>query len=304
MPISAAVRESQQNQESRQKILFQKKEDLEALLDDDFDGSLTLGDIGALLGKTREAVRQNIKALGKEKWYKERRALYTINKQDKCTQLDTARQQLCSVVYQYILQRGEDGAAVATLHCYQTMNFRLEFTSIYGFFCSYQQYLKQGKKVSLLRLARESSLSPVTIRRLLRASGLSRLGNDYHKLSWESKSRLARGRKLSLSAADIAYFVGVKDHSARHFLSRCSRSVLPGQGFYQGHLTYRAASQIYEAADAGFTVLQMFEYFRNQFSPVTITRALDRRADIEPRIVQALQVLYPEKNIIKSHLTQ
>ncbi|MEK6940231.1 MAG: hypothetical protein AABX31_05895, partial [Nanoarchaeota archaeon] len=71
-------------------------------------------------------------------------------------------------------------------------------------------------------------------------------------------------------------------------------------GFGKGtSLTYRLASQIYEAADLGFNSTEVTELLDT--TPRVVEYALTERKTLESKIINALQVLYPEENIYKPY---
>ena len=121
----------------------------------------------------------------------------------------------------------------------------------------------------------------------------------------EKKEALKRAATLEMNAADIAYFLEINGPVAYENLVRRRnrngplnryRIALfgPGESF-----NYRQASQIYELMDAGFTSQDLQE---DVFTARMIDYAQKHRPEIEPKIITALKVLYPERGIDKPYL--
>ena len=104
---------------------------------------------------------------------------------------------------------------------------------------------------------------------------------------------------LGLSARDIGYFLDINLNATVVYSSlpssrqpvRCYRTI---KSFWAaGPLTYRTASQIYEGLDAGFTSEET-AYLLDK-KQVMVDYAVQHRTEIEPTLLKALHILFPEE---------
>ena len=72
-------------------------------------------------------------------------------------------------------------------------------------------------------------------------------------------------------------------------------------GFGKDKSTYRTASQVYEAQDAGFTLEETIKLLEKRKE--AIGYCLAHRKEIEPKIRAILKQIYPTKKITKPYLT-
>ena len=69
----------------------------------------------------------------------------------------------------------------------------------------------------------------------------------------------------------------------------------------EGDVTYRLASQIYEAYDVGFTIGESVELLDS--SERKVRWALEYRDKVEPVLVRTLQKMFRDKEITTPYLT-
>src|SRR3989344_4020138 len=105
---------------------------------------------------------------------------------------------------------------------------------------------------------------------------------------------------MGLPNRDIAYFVGLPDHFPKAYFAKKS-SKNPAEAFISGSLlTYRLASQVYEAQDLGFTPAEIAELVDARIK--TISFAIAQRISIERPIIDALREVYKDNKHDKPYV--
>ncbi len=113
-----------------------------------------------------------------------------------------------------------------------------------------------------------------------------------------------------MSLQDIIYFLDININRLNLYqklrtLTGCKRPLqnIP-EGFYKrrrNSLTYRIASQVYEAKDLGFNLIEISQLTDRSIN--VVNELIQRRLEIEPRIIHALKVLHPDREINNPYLT-
>ena len=178
------------------------------------------------------------------------------------------------------------------------------FDTILAFFKRYQTARDSGVRLSLAELAEGLLCAPNQAMDVLDRVGL-------HSLYWEQKNALSKDQeraikrsfKLDMNASDIAYFIGAPPQNVYNAFKRddaeTARRIFLTQ--IQGEkLTYRLASQIYEAKDLRFTPSEISELFDT--SPEIVEYALENRTNISYKIMHALRKLYPKREITRPYI--
>lgn len=170
---------------------FRGKAELESLLDENFDGSLTIYDLADLCGKTGEAIRRNIITLGKEDWFKRKRKEYrhSCNAQKELS--ITAKRDFCTCLSEMAYEKGNWALKRTIEYIGKYKNRPNRYISsdrLYLFFTVYHQHLQSGKQVTLKQLSKETGFEySMTVRRILLKMNLPFL----HKTNGKSsKNRL------------------------------------------------------------------------------------------------------------------
>lgn len=164
-----------------------------------------------------------------------------------------------------------------------------EFDKIIDVLTAYEQYSRGGyhfDSVDVGIKARTSSYFSAAILRRLK------LTRNIPPPTPELKRALIYALGIPvLSATDAAHFLHLPKDTLRHYIKTLK---LPGFSSRKREgLT--AASQVYEAQDAGFTLDEIASY-----THLTIRKAEDaisKRKTLEPLIVNILRKIYPDKNI-------
>lgn len=178
--------------------------------------------------------------------------------------------------------------------------------SLITLFETYEEAQKNNQRMSLQDFQNETGINWNTINIIFRKTQVEPMygANPHNLLSSENKERVKKAITLDLSISDLAYFSGIPYMQIYSLClpKRQKKSSLfcVGGTKEQRHLTYRLASQIYEAHDLDFEENDITNLFNTHIKITTY--ALEQRAIIEPKIIHALQTIYPEHNIDKPYL--
>ncbi|PIN90596.1 hypothetical protein COU57_03165 [Candidatus Pacearchaeota archaeon CG10_big_fil_rev_8_21_14_0_10_32_14] len=180
-----------------------------------------------------------------------------------------------------------------------------ELTNIY---LSYKDAEDSGKGKSLEEIGGETRFYPSSVSKILGfAKKEPMYGSRFRKspIDKNMKETIKRGINLPLSMNDIAYFLGLPFHVVRTNASRMELK-RPEQNTFvkcfkfkerrgiEYILTYRLASQIYEAEDIGFKTGEISELFN--VTDEVVDYADKHKTEIEPVILESLRTLYPLRN--------
>ncbi len=164
-------------------------------------------------------------------------------------------------------------------------------------FTLYYQAQQQGKKLSLKELSNQTGLPyQASVGRVLRAVGLEPCYGKLRRITAEpeTEAALERAKEIPFSHQDIAYFLDIPDHTPAitRYFSLAKRTVRGKEiRRFQGYsLTWRKASEIYEARDARFKEKDLPQLLDT--SKEVVAYALQMRKKIEPVLVKALQFIH------------
>jgi len=136
--------------------------------------------------------------------------------------------------------------------------------------------------------------------RILRRVGLEPLygiRNRHANLNSKEIEAILRSSEIDMPIPDIGYFLALPEHLISQYINkRKVRSYyqykVKGKGNY---LTYRIASQVYEAKDLGFKSEEIAELIETKKEMVEL--ALEKRFELEPKIIEGLRILYNRTDI-------
>lgn len=292
--------------------------ELDALID---EGS-SLSEIGDLLGKTREWARLYINASGQYQIWKAKRLEKPTKQKQKWEEYRT-RKQILSVLKEQTIKRAEEeswalGKAVQYILSYKIINRNINkniklytLEDVLPIFKQYEQAINTGRKVSLEELKNGLRMQPVSVGRILSRVGLEPLYiQREHKITTsEQKAMIQRAYSLPLTASDIAYFIGVRDNIVRMTYNNAGarergKPLLFGSFKNSKVVTYRLASQVYEAQDLGFKSKEISQLL--DIDKSLLEKIISNKKEYEPKIIGALRIIYADKNFkypfrIQSH---
>lgn len=260
--------------------------------------------------------------------HKKRRELYNLwkrnirkakeQKSEDRLRLQHTRARLISVLESRMLQLADEGGwacekALSYTHSrgdYYSKG-HIPFETLLRFFHRYYCALEQDRSVSMLKLTDGLDMSHISASRILKKMGLRSLCQNITKkrvlLTKEQKEAIKRGIDLDMSSVDMGYFLCIPGYTVSQTFSRLGkkavghRSGIKPLGAGGRIVTYRLASQVYEAHDEEFTMGETCEFLginANMYNYI-----LDHREDLEEKIVGALRVLYADETIDQPYWT-
>lgn len=298
-----------------QKKMLKRTTQRDELFSKGIEQASTLAELGKSIGVTREAARLYLHQTGLHETWKEKR---NQQKQERDLERRTAQQKLeteqeTKAQFLYLLkehlhQKAEQEGwvtqkAVGSFYTKDRRTYKLE--DIYAVFQKYEQAQKEGKKLSLEKLAEGTPFVFPRVGRILREVGVEPMHGARDRTitpQWKVSAINRAYKSIPMTAFDIAYFLDLPYHVVnQRFFAKGKRSNLPlfAKSFGDEKLTYRLASQIYEAADLGFNKTEVTELLET--ASKVVAYALTERKTVESKIINALQVLYPEEEIKKPY---
>lgn len=283
---------------------------------------LTLKEIGAQAvgknGKTvsKERIRQYVNQSGQYYfWEQQRVKAKPEHRQEWEDNKDLQRHFLC------LLEERIDQLAAGNFLLQKAIEYdrgrqkkvkNIPLDKLITFFQRYETAKQEGKKLSLQQLS-QGIFTFAMAGRLLERMGLPPLFGNLDLPSREVTNRkkelIQRGLPTPFSTVDLEYFSGIPAGSIIQYIQReggREPRVSPNsiKRFTSGEmnevLTYRLASEIIEANDAGFTPEETTALLDK--SKEVVDYALEHEEEISGIIVQALQTMYPGKNIERPYL--
>jgi len=263
------------------------------------DQGLKLQKLGDRSGKTREACRQYIIGSGQhQQWRKNRDEV-----KQKPIRKRNAMGQLIRVLKQRAIKDiKEENWPLAKTWEYQYRNSRSKVLpeELLLLFGRYHQAKKQGVKLSLEELGKGIK-GPTHIGRILSKARLPPLyGNQQRTVtSKKKKAMIQRAFGLQMNTRDIAYFIGVNDFVVSHKYQRMGGRKEKGFWLQSRKVTFRLASQVYEAQDIRMRNADICDVL--SITPDTLKLIKKKRSEYEPKIVEVLRVIYADVNLSKPY---
>ena len=183
----------------------------------------------------------------------------------------------------------------------------------------YTRYFKtkdKNEKSSLAQLKKGFDICDSEVGKLFSIVNLPPLHGkkERHITPQWKKQAIQTAFNTSFPYADIAYFLNLPTHVVQQnmtlmgsrpktkvFIIQLGREPKTGP---KPRLTYRVASQIYEAIDAGFTQAEIPNELTTENRLVNakiVKYAINHKSEISPPIIQTLKLLYPDKKITKPY---
>jgi len=272
---------------------------------------------------SRQAVSQYIHNTGLYEFWREKRDKVIAKEKEEReksksdrVQLLSERKNLVDLLNERFWERACDqGIAYEKAVQYDLMRRvnsanKIPLGKLITLFKTYYEAKEQDIKLSLDELGKASDISPQYVGEILKEVGERAMFKVSPRIvtSPYKKEAIKRSYNLKMNYTDIAYFLGLKRHvvaqntikwfgDRRKYpdqIIKFSRSGLTKDRSRYYKLTFPLASQVYEALDAGFTKEEACEYAH--VSKRIFNIAVKKRESISEKIVEALKVLYPDKN--------
>ena len=283
-------------------------------MDAAIDAGLSLEEVGATENVVGERARQYIVRSGQQDYWKCRKRVRKDENVREVHERYTVRGSLVSLLQERMvaLAAEEDIATQQAWHYLLSKRRRsqVKFSEIQAALQQYHTAKGQSNRISLKQLTEGLDLHPVSLRRVLRNNDEETLHSPQQdrriRSSEWKKEQLKHAVDLPLSTFDIAFFLGLKYPNVASYYNH-SLNVKRGHLWLKQfssarRLTYCCASQIYEAADAGFAfedIVSIVEPF-----PDVVAYALNHRDEIQPQIINSLRELYPKRRITQPYILE
>ncbi|MBD3310833.1 hypothetical protein GF351_06465 [Candidatus Woesearchaeota archaeon] len=172
---------------------------------------------------------------------------------------------------------------------------RLSLHEVWELLGAYHDAGQHGQKLSYSQLGDVVGISTMGARNIIRAAELSSMyyNTRLHRTSGMQIQAMDRAYLLPLSTADTAHFVGVHPQVVyRHFSKNQEKR--PEREFLGSILSisFKKASMVYEAYDAGFSRQDICEY--SGATSRQVRYVMNKRGSIQPRIISVLQDLFEQ----------
>ncbi len=267
-----------------------------------------------IIGKsiTRQGIEYYMKHNGLHKEWHERRSAYLKKQKDEKSEnneqkeeLRKSRQDLCDIIVSHYIRRAlqEDkptGFAAWYFYNRDQRQTNISLEKLELFFQNYFEAEKEGITLSLEELSASITIHKVSASRILRDVGLEPLfGSREREVTPKyKKAALKRATELEMNGPDVAYFIDVESYVACHNMrsyGRRKKGYVELMRFQNSErkkefISYRHASQVYEALDCGFTpqeTEQLAEISQRAYKFI-----MQNRTTIEPVIINALRTIY------------
>jgi predicted transcriptional regulator len=248
---------------------------------------LSIPKIADAEGVTKQAISQYIKITRQRKAWKQKRKEAQQTEQARNAFMNLLNNKACKMV------RMADWAGARTEE-YMQVRTRAPREKVHKVYDEYHQAKIKGEKPSYRQLAKKAGCNFTYVMGLLHFAGLKPLYTEYHECETPVQTMIQISR-TGLTPPDIAYFCGMSENGVRLRFSEA--------GFRQRRnntklnksmpkLTYRLASEIYEAADLGFAYDEISELLDARINVVEY--AMRRRRELAPTITAALRLMYPD----------
>jgi len=269
-------------------------------IDECIDQGLTLEQMSESHGKSKEYYRQYINATGQYDQFRKNRhdAIHLPLRKKR------AIKNLINILHKHVIKRRIEinwamGKALEYRHHNNSRSINLDI--LFSIFDKYDKAIKEGKKLSLNELGEGSHIYPANVGRILKNAGLQPMYGTLERKATSKKEKIMikRSFRLPLNSIDISYFIGTKKHNVHDKFRMMGGRKNQQSKFLSKRITYRLASQVYEAQDIHMDnedICDLLEINEELLAYITL-----KRDSYEPRIIKALRVIYADKNLNKPY---
>ena len=183
---------------------------------------------------------------------------------------------------------------------------RYSLSQLVTLFQRYEKACQEEEKLSLKELGQDLGISFAEVGIVLKTVGVEPMygARERETIPPEKKEAIYRAAAIDMSIPDLAYFLDLPDYVVGQNLRRIRaerkrKAVIKSYGSGT-KLSYRLASQIYQAVDLEFKPQETRQLLDT--SSKVIEYVLSNRRPIETEIKKALSLLYPALKIKKPYL--
>ncbi|MBI5803987.1 hypothetical protein HY450_01960 [Candidatus Pacearchaeota archaeon] len=285
----------------------------------------TLGKMAKETGQTEENMRQYINKRGVHEYWRRQRRKASKEESFRTNVIKEKREVLVSAAVSGVLRhalKNEDDWATRKAVEYKQVIPRSSYSieRLEKIFRVYQEARKNGERLSLKEIENRSGTGAAFphIRRIWCRVGIKPMHGsillERERLSDKELKAISRATKIKMPSNDLAYFMNINSWNVRKRFREGGirrpevKRELKRFGALRtnGVLSYRLASQIYEAQDAGyfreFSRDEMAGFFDTSREVIDYT--LSERKRIAPRISRALKGIYPKRKSKRPYRTK
>lgn len=287
-----------------------------------FEGR-TQEEIGKEIGSHRESIRQYINNSGQYNLWKEKNRELLLKPRLKKEAERQTKKNLISILKSYAIQKAKKEGHGEAMEYYLTSGFIRErdkisyLLKLMNLLDFYKNTKEREEKLSYKKLAElsgfgEGEAGAVRTHKTLKKMGLKSLCWDAPKTPKWKIDAIERAEQsiVYFGRRELAYFLDMNkatvviNSKIKRTSRRGGKIKFFSKGFATGSinvLTYRVASQIYGFKDE-------FNASDEEISSAigknlrVVSYALEHRVDIEPKLIQGLKILFPDKTIEKPYL--
>ncbi len=264
---------------------------------------LTLEEMGEKVGFTRERVRQILCDGGYTTIHQESKRKLREDRKRKIGQEALSKQIFLSLLQarqKELAQQSGYAQQKAVQYQINCPGSIYQYADLVTFFTKVENARKNGVKSSLEELCEGLPWCFPVGGRILKKVGDEPLFGTREvssHLSPDEAEAVKQTFNLEMSASDVGYFLGRPDHVVNQ---RWAKLGSKKRSTYikrlKGHfLTYRLASQIYEAQDLGFVQKEIMDLFET--NQELVGYAFEHRDTIGKNIITALKMISPQEEI-------
>lgn len=278
-------------------------------LDSLIDEGRPLPEIHRILGINVQAAHSYIRRSGQQMLWRERSVLRKAGIEPAKRQLPPAEsvQALAETLARIAIQKAyaqswaEGKAQEHLISLRFTPHRTLEREELVAIFTAYEQH--RDSSTPLYSISKDTGISVTTVKSVLERRGLPFTTQAAKRMPFGAYA-IKAAHSEGLSFDDMAYLSGFHEvalkRKVKEPLGMTPRLKWIALERGTAALTYRLASQIYEAADLGFTVDEITQLYDTH--KALVVDALENRATYAPPITRALKRFHPGKAITRAYL--
>ena len=173
-----------------------------------------------------------------------------------------------------------------------------KFEDLITVFKRYKKAAGSDTRLSYRELCEGTKISEMILSHILKNVNLKPFYEEFsnvRRLTESDKETLQKILNLGFPVPDIGYFLGVLPSTISQFYKRRNIKIYRTETRIRPKgtsevLTYRLASQFYEAMDIGFDTQEIMELYDRDIGVIELAK--EKRSEIEPKIINLLRVMY------------
>lgn len=278
-------------------------------IDASIDDGLALVEHARNVGITRQGVHYYLKRRGMHQRWKQSRQALKLRQIQEADKWEQALSQIVALLEKRAVKLAAEKSwacqkAFEYLQVHKRSNIPLD--EITRFLQRYNDAVVSAKTPTVPELGYDMVVSSGTLYNILASSGVRPLNRSNKRkfIPNNRKAIILRGSNLKMSYGDMSYYSKLPEHVLYYFF-KTNKIVRPKvrsnlKMIGDKALTYRLASNVYEALDLGFSKGEIAELFDT--SEEIVDYASEHRKQLSKFIIKCLRTLYPSTTIEKPYI--